>query len=108
MSDTPQFEQMYECRFTETKEEAALRHLAREYHERTEAFDQLHCLARNERGIAIPVGGERVVCTCHALEVRAELANRALALGFGTLAFTMAIQDEARHFEAEWCSKTTP
>jgi hypothetical protein len=90
------------CRFAETKEEIALRSLARQYHERTEAFDQTHCRARNRYGAAIPIGPEVRECTAFALEQRRQLGLHAAYLGFDAQTWNEAIGSEARHFEADW------
>ena len=51
-----------------------LRKLVEEYHQRTEAFDQLHCKARNARGIAIPGNSEEWrLCNENARMVNKEL-----------------------------------
>jgi hypothetical protein len=88
----------------ETSHERALRTLAREYHERTEAFDQTHCRARNRRGKAIPIGAEVRECTTFARQQRADLGRHAAYLGFDARAWDTAIAAEARHFEADWAN----
>lgn len=76
--------------------------LAREYHERTEWFDQAHCRARNKRDIAIPEGGEWSACNRHARAVRRELGERAASMGIFSGALDDAIRQDARPFETDW------
>lgn len=102
MSVLHHFEQLHECRFCQTREESVLRHMAREYHERTEAFDQLHCRARDERGIAIPVGEERAACERNARMVKTELMRRCYDQGIWATDLQDHIRSDARHFEADW------
>lgn len=62
--------QEYLSMWWRTPHDEKLRKLAEEYHELTEAFDQLHCQHKNERGIAIPeTPKERMACEQHARRV---------------------------------------
>jgi hypothetical protein len=64
--------------FEITKEDRLLYDLGVEYHRRTEAFDQMVCAHRNERGIAIPVyREERRACNLNAARIESELLDRA-------------------------------
>ncbi len=94
--------QEYACAFWESDRDMAIWRLAREYHERTEAFDLLHCRARNERGIAVPQGEEWSVCNRHAREVKVELVNRCVEQGIDTHLLDTAIRADARRFESDW------
>lgn len=90
------------CEWMQSDAEMALRSLARQYHERTEAFDHAHCQGRNERGVAIPVGKEVLVCTLFARKQRQHLGVHAAGLGFDQLAWNAAIVSEARCFDTDW------
>lgn len=82
--------------WTPSPEEKRLRELAHEYHERTERFDQIHCKARDKRGIAIPVmPDERSACTKNAMRVRDELGVEAARLGFTPKQWHEAISNAA-------------
>lgn len=98
------FHQEYLNEWWDSDKDLALRCLAREYHERTEAFDQLHCHARNEKGFAVPRGEEWVICNRNARVVWAELAEKARSLSFCKQEFDQAIHEEVRHFESD-CHK---
>ena len=82
--------------WTPSPQEKQLRELAREYHERTERFDQIHCKGRDKRGIAIPVTfDERSACTKNAMRVRGELGVEAARLGFTPKQWGEAIRNAA-------------
>lgn len=52
--------------------------LAREYHRRTESFDQTVCSFRTPKGVAVPINhGEWGMCGRHARHVYQELQRRA-------------------------------
>lgn len=90
------FQREYFGMWTPNPAENRLRELAREYHERTERFDQIHCKARNERGIAIPITlDEWSACTINAVRVRNELGEEALRLGFTPKQWSDAIRNAA-------------
>ena len=62
--------------FTPSEKDHRLHCLAKIYHEETEAYDQTVCSARNERGVAIPIGGyELRLINQNALKVRRRLLN---------------------------------
>jgi hypothetical protein len=84
--------------FVVTKEERLLHELGVEYHRRTEAFDQMACAYRNERGIAIPVSREeRRACNLNADRIESELLDRAREEGLTISRHELrrAIQDAA-------------
>lgn len=81
-----------------------LRRAAREYHERTEAFDQAHCQARDYRGFAIPHGPEMGICTQHARAVLDELVERLRKQGLTEDQLWEAISVELPHFERDWAA----
>ncbi len=98
------FQQEYLYQPTETQDQRALRSLARQYHERTEAFDQTHCRARGKHDVAIPIGAEVRECTAFAREQRRQLGVHAAYLGFDSRAWDEAICAEARLFDADWAN----
>ena len=64
-------------------EQRELDRLTTEYHEETEAFDQMICTGRTENGTAVPLGaGELGVINQHARELRTQLSRTAERLGF--------------------------
>lgn len=84
--------------FEVTNEERLLHELGEEYHRRTEAFDQMVCYSRNERGIALPVShDERRACNLNADRIETELLKRARdeGLPIGRSALRRAIQKAA-------------
>lgn len=90
----------------DTPQDRALRTLAREYHERTEAFDQAYCRARDQHGFAVPLHSEWLACNDHALAVLHELKGRCRDLGLDATRLREAISSEARHFEADWINRS--
>ena len=103
MSALAEFAQEYMCEFIQDKDDIALRTLAREYHERTEAYDQTICRARDKHGFAMLQGSYEIAsCNRYAYQVRRELTERSAALGLGRRNLGAAISNEARHFEADW------
>ena len=85
MSDTHSFASLYQCIPTWRAEDEALWRLAREYHERTEAFDETH--------------PDRTAQCRHARAVHAELCART---GMWPRDLTRAMQADAERFETDW------
>lgn len=99
MDDTPSFTSLYQCVPTWRAEDEALWRLAREYHERAEAFDERLCHARDKRGRVVPQGAERALCSRHALAVRGELLERARVWSRD---LGDAIRADVERFESDW------
>lgn len=76
--------------------------LAREYHERTEWFDQAYCRFRDEDGIAMPEGIEASECNRHAWRVHNELEERCRAMGVNPRRLTEAIRADVDSFLTDW------
>lgn len=95
--------------WTQSPEEKRLCELAREYHERTERFDQIHCKARNKRGIAIPeTAGEMSICTSNAKRVYDELWIEAARLGFNRKQWQKALSNAARDIPTQTSASESP
>ena len=95
------FQQEYKVAFWHDPENAPdrlLRALAREYHVRTEEYDQLIC--RHVKGIGFPDGYTSSLSLKHARQIRTELLERCPWVWGVDL--DRAISDEARHFESDW------
>ena len=57
--------------------------LVEEYHEETEAFDQMICTGRTENGTAVPVNGRELrTINANDRELRSRLRLKAERLGF--------------------------
>ncbi len=95
------FQQEYRVAFWKDPENAPdrlRRELAREYHERTEAYDRLVCA--EVRGVGFPDGYRASLSLQHARQIRAELLERCPWV-WG-IDLDKAIAAESRHFELDW------
>ncbi len=79
--DFKSFKDEYNCSFVISEKDRILHEIAKEYHEKTEAYDRVFCSAINDRGIAIPTcGREMRLISINAKEVLAKLLNEYPAL----------------------------
>ena len=82
--------------WTPSPEEKLLRDLAREYHERTEAYDSTVCTGPIVRGGIMPATPEQhALINRHARTVRDELSVEAARLGFTPKQWREAISNAA-------------
>jgi hypothetical protein len=80
-----------------TAAEEQLRALAKEYHERTEAYDRTVCTGPIVRGAVMPVtGAERSAINRFAIYLRDHLGIQAAQMGFSRKDWIRAIQDATR------------
>ena len=85
-----------EVPWTPSPEEKLLRDLAREYHERTEAYDSTVCTGPIVRGGIMPATPEQhALINRHARTVRDELSVEAARLGFTPKQWREAISNAA-------------
>ncbi len=71
--------------------------LAREYHERTEAFDEANC-----QNPSCPVGDERKISMQNASRIYRELLDRHTAMRIMSVSLWSAIRADVRHFKRDW------
>ena len=82
---------------TPSPEEKRLRELAREYHQRTEAYDRTVCTGPIVRGGIMPATGEeRALITRNANAMRYDLGVEAAKLGFTPKQWQEAISNAAQ------------
>lgn len=80
-----------------SEKEMKLRDLAKEYHDRTEAFDRTVCTGPILHGGIMPANGqERLLINKHAREVRDMIYREAGKLGFTTKRIREAIANYGR------------
>jgi hypothetical protein len=75
---------LYECRPSpaDLERHRIARELAQEYEETCDLFDRTVCIARNERGVAIPTRpGELGKISAHAIEVKKLITRKASEYG---------------------------
>lgn len=90
------FQREYLGVWTPSREEKRLRELAREYHERTEAYDRTICTGPIVRGGIMPATPEQhALINRHAGTVRDELGIEAARLGFSPKQWREAISKAA-------------
>lgn len=95
------FKQEYHVAFIQDERMLLLNALAREYHERTEAYDQQICSGRTKRGVAIPVNSyQRYRSEAYARRVLTDLRERYASIDEPDL--VEAILGYSPVFEADW------
>ncbi len=87
--------ELYGTWLDETAEEKALRELAKQYHERCEAYDQVVCTGKHPKtGEAIPASPYQLrSINANAIRVRADIIQQGHDMGFMYEQITRAIQN---------------
>lgn len=91
------------CFWDDYPDSKRIKQLARAYHERTEAYDQIVCTGRDEHGFAKPMSAcESMLINQHARQVIRELRETCLSEHLREPDLQAAIQNDVRAFEADW------
>jgi hypothetical protein len=66
--------------------------LVRKYYDQCEAFDQIHCTGRTDKGVAVPNNAdEACIIAKHAKELRNEILIEVKRKGFNEMDFQKAL-----------------